>query len=83
MTTATRYSFHANCAHDATKVARNRCRRTVRRSLEGMTVTQLRTLARTVDLEGRSAADKATLVHSLSFAPAVREALTVDAPHEA
>lgn len=75
MTTATRYSFHANCDHDSTKAARNRCRRTVRRSLEGMTVRELQAMARAVDLQGRSTADKATLVHALSFAPAVREAL--------
>lgn len=79
MTTDTRYSFHANCSHDATKVARNRCRRTVRRSLTAMPVSQLRDIARTVDLTGRSKADKATLVQALSFAPAVREALKVDA----
>lgn len=79
MTTATNYSFHANCSHEATKADRNRCRRATRKALEAMTVAELRDMARTVDLEGRSKADKATLVKALSFAPAVREGMTVAA----
>jgi hypothetical protein len=76
MTIDTNYSFHSNCTHESTKVARNRCRRQVRRALDSLTVKELQAMARGLDLEGRSKADKATLVHSLSFAPAVRETIT-------
>lgn len=76
-TTTTRpYGFHANCSHDATKGARRACRNHTRRALADSKITELRTFAATIDLDARSKARKDDLIYRLSFAPAVREAMT-------
>lgn len=76
-TTTRPYGFHANCSHDASKKARRQCRDFTRIQLDMGKEAELVDIAKTVNLPNATKTRRDDLVYRLSFAPAVREAMTI------